>query len=687
MKKIYTIEGLDCANCAREVEEYLNKDKVIQKATIDFVGKKLFVQYDEESYTREELESLISSVENGVSLSDYKGNSEAGKKKNFLFSQQITIIRLVISSVILAFAYFWNLPNIVGIFLFVMAYLISGIDVIYQMFRNMWKGRIFTEYTLMTVATIGALCIQEFPEAVLVMVLYQIGEMLQDAAVSKSRKRIQSTLSLRPKTATLVKEGHLFLVEPDSLQINDLVDIKVGDILPIDGMIVEGEGTIDMSSLTGESVPVAAHVGDEVYSGSHLFSGHLVVQVSKTYEDSTISKVIELIETNGEKKSKAEKFVTKFASIYTPIVFVIALLLAIIPSLFVWSWRESIYRALIFLVVSCPCSIVISVPLAYFVSMGKLAKHGVIVKGANYLDILTQVRTVVMDKTGTLTKGKFQVTKVVSENISEDLLLEYAVAAESISHHPIAKSILASYSGKIEDTAITNPKEIAGIGTQVTYKNHTVAVGNHSICPEAPEVDAIATIVYVTVDGNYAGYLLLEDEIKEDSLSLIDQLHAYKAKTIMLTGDKQEYAMHVAEQLHIDEVHAELLPSDKSEALEKIIEEGNKVLYIGDGVNDAPSIMRADVGMAMGGIGSEVAIEAADVVIMNDKVDKVIYTMKVAHSTKATAIFNVCFALFVKLSVYILTLFGFTSMWLALFADVGVTLLLILNSILLQKRG
>lgn len=691
MRKIYNIEGLDCANCAREVEEFLNKDEGIQKATIDFVGKKLFVTFEKEEYDIEKLSSLIAEVEDGVTLKDASKTSKKDdeeEEEESSHESEIKIIRLVVSSVLLAFAYFWNMAFGIKLACYIVSYLLAGYDVVLSMFKGFTKKRFFTEYSLMTVATIGALCIQEFPEAVLVMILYQIGELLQDAAVDHSRKQIQGALEIRPKEATVLRNDTWISVAPDELRVGEKVEVKVGEIIPADGKLIEGNGTIDMAHITGESVPVTVNEGEELYSGSILLSGHLFMEVEKAYEDSTVSKILELLESSGEKKGKAEKFVTKFASIYTPIVFAVALLVACIFPIFNHSWKESIYNALIFLVVSCPCAIVISVPLTSFVGMGELAKRGIIVKGSNYLDLLRSTKTIVCDKTGTLTKGKLAVEKIVSEGQKEEDLLAYVAYAESISNHPIAKAIVDAYGKEIESDKISDAQEILGKGVHISYEGHVIEVGNTKLVAVKEEAKDEGSIVYVSIDGKYAGYLVLKDQIKENAALFVKQAHDNKIKVVMLSGDKKNYAKMVAETLNLDDYQAELLPEEKVTALEKILDsnENRPTLYMGDGVNDAPSIMRADVGVAMGAVGSEAAIEAADMVIMNDDVESVITSFRIADKVFRTSIFNICFALTIKLVVYILALCNISSMWIALLADVGVTLLLIFHSLFLSRR-
>ena len=693
MRKVYQIEGLDCANCAREVEEYLNKNEAIEKAVIDFMGKKIFITFKNEELSMEAISTLIADVEDGVTLLDpskkEEKDEEEESEKGFMKENEIKIIRLVVSSVLLAFAYFWyQLPFVAQIIIYIVSYLLAGYDVVLSMFKGFAKKRFFTEYSLMTVATIGALCIQEFPEAVLVMILYQIGEFLQDAAVDHSRNQIKNALEIRPKEAMVYRDNTWVTVAPEDLKIGEKVEVKVGEIIPADGKILEGNGTVDMAHITGESVPVTVQQEEALYSGSILVSGHIFMEVQKSYADSTVSKILELLESSSEKKGKAEKFVSKFASIYTPIVFLVALLVAVIFPIFGTPFSKSIYNALIFLVVSCPCAIVISVPLTSFVGMGELAHRGIIVKGSNYLDLLRSAKTIVCDKTGTLTKGKLAVEKIVSPSLDEKEILEYVAYAESISNHPIAKAIVEAYGKEVDNQQISDAQEILGKGVHIAYKNHIVEVGN----PKLVRVDEIAkepgSIVYVSVDGEYKGYIVLKDQLKDNAIEFVKEAHTMNMKVEMLSGDKKEYAELVANQLGLDDFKGELLPEEKVSSLEKVLEvkENQPVLYMGDGVNDAPSIMRADVGIAMGAVGSEAAIEAADMVIMNDDLKSVITSCKIAKKVYRTSIFNIAFALTIKLVVYVLALFNISSMWMALLADVGVTLLLIFHSLFLSNR-
>ncbi len=694
MRKIYIIEGLDCANCAREVSEYLSKDENIEKAVIDFVGKKLFITYKNEEYSLEQLSILISEVEDGVTL--YKEGENVASKQNdhkektFGEKHEMAIIRLVIASVALAFGYFWTLSIKLRIIIYILAYLCAGYDVLIAMVKKALKKNFFNEYSLMGIATLGAFAIKEYHEAVLVMILYQIGELLQDASVENSRNTISSTLALKSKAANVWRNDNLITVDPMELVVDDIIEVKVGEMIPIDGYVIKGEGTLDVSNLTGESLPIDIKKDMEVMSGMILLSGHIEVRVSKKYEDSTASKILELIEENGDKKAKVERFVTKFASIYTPIVFALAVLILLISVLAKLTWHDSLYRALIFLVVSCPCAIVISVPLAYFVGIGELAHHGIIVKGANYIDSLREVKTIVCDKTGTLTKGQFKVSKIVVKSLKEEQFIEYLAYAESVSNHPIARSIVDYYQGSIDQALISEMQEYSGLGIEIKYQNHIIRVGNEKFITrkKREKNKEIGTIVYMQVDGMNVGYVVLNDEIKDSASSFTKSIHEHDMKIYMLTGDKYAYAKKVSKELKIDKTYAELLPDQKVKKLEELLDKSTNrnVLYLGDGINDAPSLVRADIGVAMGALGSDAAIESADIVVMNDDLDSVLFAMKASKKIYNTAIFNIVLSLLFKVTCYLLTIIGHSSMWLALLADVGVALLAILNSVMLKKR-
>ncbi len=586
----------------------------------------------------------------------------------------------------------------------VCAWLVVGYDIIYKAFESLIKEKNpFDENALMLIASIGAFCLRifgkdeneifgnEFFEAFMVAFLFQLGDIFEDLATDKSHEAITNAVGLRAKNASRLVDGTIQLVKPEELQINDEILVKVGEIIPADGEIISGSGDIDMSSLTGEFNPVNRKEGDFVNSGTILKTGSIKVKVTKSYEDSTVSKIISLVEESAEQKSKADKFITKFARIYTPIVVGIALLLAIVPPLCLGMsngeiWKQWIKIAVSILVISCPCAVVVSVPLAYFAGIGLASKHGIIVKGGSYFDELNRLGILVTDKTGTLTYGKFVVEEIHPEGIGEEEFKEYIFAAESRSNHPIAKAILSDKDPAIYSPKISEYSEKAGYGEILTYDGHKLLAGNKKLLDENnvsfEQPNVVGTLVYLALDGKYCGYVLLNDQVKENSAETIKNLHSMNVKTLMLTGDKKEAASKVALELGIDEVRAELLPEEKTSILKEKLNDKCAVAYIGDGINDAPSITLADVGFAMGGAGSDLAVENANIVIMNDDISKVVTATKIAKTTRNRAIFNVVASLLIKLGVALCSIFipNFPLM-IAVFADTGVTLIMVASSI------
>ena len=585
-----------------------------------------------------------------------------------------------------------------------LAWLIVGYDIVFKAFQSLIEEKNpFDENMLMLIASIGAFCLRlfgkdeneifgnEFFEAFMVAFLFQLGDIFEDLATDKSHEAITNAVGLRAKKASLLKNGAIVSVDPKDLSIGDEILVKVGEIIPADGLILQGNGDVDMSSLTGEFNPVTKKEGDFVHSGTILKSGSIKVRVNKSYEDSTVSKIIALVEESSEAKSKADKFITKFARIYTPIVVGIALLVGIIPPLCLGMnhleiWKEWIRIAVSILVISCPCAVVVSVPLAYFAGIGLASKYGVIVKGGSYFDELNRLGTLVTDKTGTLTYGKFVVEEMRPENISLEMFQEYIIAAESRSNHPIAKAIVGSNNLTPYNEKITDYTEKAGYGEILTYDGHKVLAGNEKLLQENgvsfSKPDAMGTLVYLAVDGKYAGYLLLHDEIKENSFKTIQDLHKMGVQSVMLTGDKRENANKTASELQIDEVHSELLPEEKTSVLKEKLNGKKAVAFVGDGINDAPSIALADVGIAMGGAGSDLAVENANVVIMNDDISKVVTAKKIAKLTRNRAIFNVAASLLIKLGIALCSvLIPSFPLMIAVFADTGVTLLMVASSV------
>ena len=552
---------------------------------------------------------------------------------------------------------------------FFVAYLIVGADVLFRAIKNIFKGQIFDENFLMSLATVGAICIKEFPEAVMVMILYQIGEYMQDKAVDKSKNSIAALMDIRPDYANLNGKK----VSPTEVKIGDIITVKTGEKIPLDGIVVSGKASLDTSALTGEALPKIVEDGDEVISGCINLNGILEVKVTKPFGESTVAKILELVENASSKKAKAENFITKFARYYTPSVVIIACIIACIPPFY-------IERALTFLVISCPCALVISIPLSFFAGIGGASSKGILIKGSSYIEILSKAKVAVFDKTGTLTKGNFKVVEISSDNPD---LLRYTAFAEAVSPHPIAEAIREAYKEKYNAEIPTNNEieEIAGYGIRAKIDDKEILVGNAKLVNTTP-VNKAGTVVYIAIDGAYQGYIVIADTIKDDTKSAIKTLKKLGLKTEMLTGDSRTTAQNVATEIGVDEYYAELLPNDKVEKLENtIISTKGSVIFVGDGINDAPVLTRADVGIAMGGLGSDVAIESADVVIMDDKPSKVALAIKMAKKTMLIVKENIIFALGVKLLFLILGGLGFVSMWGAVFADVGVSIIAILNSI------
>lgn len=599
--------------------------------------------------------------------------------------------RIIIGAAVLATAVLLSLNNEwLQIALFIISYIIVGGDVVKRAVKNIFKGQVFDENFLMSIATIGAFFIGEYPEGVAVMLFYQVGELFQSYAVGKSRKSIASLMDIRPDYANVKKGDELVKVDPDEVQIGDIIIIKAGEKIPLDGKVIEGSSMIDTSALTGESVPREVEVGSDILSGCININGVITAEVTKEFGESTVSKILDLVENASSKKSNSEQFITKFARYYTPVVVIIAVFLAIIPPLVIdgATFSDWIYRALAFLVVSCPCALVISIPLSFFGGIGGASKKGVLVKGSNYLEALAETEIVVFDKTGTLTKGVFNVQEIYPEGVSKEELLELTAHAESYSNHPISLSLKRAYSKEIDNGRISDVEEISGHGVIATVDGKKVMAGNIKLMKmmDIPyfKGELIGTIVHVAVNNKYIGYIVIADEVKEDSAQAIKELKAANIKqTVMLTGDNKSIGSKVAKELGLDKVYAELLPADKVEKLEELFSQKSKkgkLAFVGDGINDAPVLARADIGIAMGGLGSDAAIEAADVVIMTDEPSKIATTMKISKKTLKIAHQNIVFAIGIKIIVLILSAFGITTMWAAIFADVGVTIIAVLNA-------
>lgn len=575
--------------------------------------------------------------------------------------------------------------------IFIISYLIVGIEVLKEAIENIFKGEVFDENFLMSIATIGAFAIREFPEAVAVMLFYQIGELFQSYAVDKSRKSITSLMDIRPDYANLKRENEISKVNPEEVKIGETIVVKPGEKIPLDGKIINGESLIDTSALTGESVPRKAKIGDEVLSGCINQNGLLEIKVTKEFGESTVSKILDLVENASSKKSKSENFITKFARYYTPAVVIIAIILAIVPP-FIFhnaTFTEWLYRALTFLVVSCPCALVISIPLGFFGGIGGASKMGILVKGSNYLEALSQTEIVVFDKTGTLTQGIFEVQKIETEGISKEEMLRLVTHAENYSNHPISQSLKKAYGKEIDKNIISKTEEISGKGIIAKVENNDIIIGNNKLMDEKniqyKKCNEIGTILYVAINNKFEGYIVIADKVKEDAqkaIKILKQNHI--KKTVMLTGDKKEIGEKIAEKLNIDEVYTELLPDGKVEKVEELLKqksEKGKLAFVGDGINDAPVLALSDIGIAMGGLGSDSAIEAADVVIMTDEPSKLINAIKISKKTMRIVKENIIFAIAVKVAVLILSAFGLSTMWEAVFADVGVSVIAIINSL------
>ncbi len=616
--------------------------------------------------------------------------------------QKKTLTRIIVSFVIFVplfvlehLGIFDKLPNewiLGGIYL--VPYIIIGYDIIIKAARNISHGQIFDENFLMMIATFGAFGVKEFEEAVAVMLFYQVGELFQGYAVGKSRQSISEMMDICPEYANIEENGELKQVDPDDVEIGSIIVIKPGEKVPLDGVIIEGNSMLDTAALTGESVPRSAKAGDEIVSGCVNGSGTLKVKTTKAFEDSTVAKILELVENASSKKARVENFITRFAKYYTPVVTIAAVIIAIIPSIITGNWGDWITRACIFLVISCPCALVISVPLGFFSGIGSASRIGVLVKGSNFLEAVAEVTTIVMDKTGTLTKGEFKVSEIVASGISEERLLEIAAYGESFSTHPIAASIKEAYDNKIDTDRIKDVKEISGHGVELLLDGKETLVGNgkllksHNIAYE--EHKSGGTVVYVAYDNTFVGAIVISDTIKDGAKEAVADMKKVGVKNVvMLTGDRQKAAEEVAKELGIDTVYSELLPSDKVQKVEELLASKTgkeKVAFVGDGINDAPVLTRADVGIAMGSMGSDAAIEAADIVLMDDDVRKIASTVKIARKTLGVVKQNIVFALGVKLIVLVLGALGVANMWEAVFADVGVSVIAILNSMRVLKK-
>lgn len=695
MKKYY-LKNIDCPACAAKIEEGLSKLDGVNYVSVDFVNSSLLI----DSNDIETIKKEIYSIEPKVEVIEKKENLNL-ITGNELFENKFILLKIFLTIILLISAIVWGneLRNSAfyyfEIIIYLTAYIISGGKVIIHALRSIIRGKIFNEHFLMTIATLGAFAINQMSEAVAVMLFYVVGEFFQELSVNRSRKSIKSLLEIKPDSANLLTNGEIVKVNPDSVPINSTILIKAGERIPLDGLIIEGNSFVNTSALTGESVPKRVSTGDNVLAGMINQNDVLTVKVTKPFSESSISKIIELVENASSKKAETEKFITTFAKYYTPVVVAGALLLAIIPPLLFagQTFDDWIYRALVVLVISCPCALVISIPLGYFGGIGGASKKGILIKGSNFLDALTKVKKVVFDKTGTLTKGEFKVTKIITENgYSTEKLIEFAAHAEAYSNHPIAVSIREAYQKKISNDRIGYVKEIPGKGIKASIDGKEIIVGNdllmhfedipHSVC------NSDGTTVHIVINKIYAGYFVISDSIKDDSIAAIKKLNEMQIETVMLTGDNNSAASFYASIIGIKNYYAELLPEDKVLKLEEILsakKQGDKVAFVGDGINDAPVIARSDIGIAMGALGSDAAIETADVVLMTDSPLKVVTAIEVAQKTRKIVWQNIYFALGVKLLLIFLGALGLASMWEAVFGDMGVALIAVFNAMRVMK--
>lgn len=695
MKQEFYLEGLGCANCAAKIESEVNKIDEVHSATVDFVSKRLIVESDVNfAGNFDKIEAIVKKIEPEISIIYRSKKAERLGTKAAIDDEhdhKKQWIKLILGGVIFAIGLLFRFPNWLELVIFLTSYIIVGENVVISAIKGITRGQVFSEHFLMSVATIGAFCIGEYPEGVAVMLFYLVGEMFQDMAVDHSRKSIGALMDIRPDYANLKNGEDIIRVAPEDVSIGDIIVVKPGERVPLDGKVIDGFSMVDTAALTGESIPRELETGMDVLSGSININGVLTIAVTKVFGESTVSKILDLVQNAGSRKAPTEKFITKFARYYTPVVVFSALALAIFPPLLIPGalFSDWIYRALVFLVVSCPCALVISIPLGFFGGIGGASKQGILIKGANYLEALNNVEAVVFDKTGTLTKGVFKVTEINPQNgFSAKELLHYAAYAESYSNHPIAVSIMKAAETEADPSRIYGYKELAGQGISVNIDGKEVLAGNSRLMVsrnvQFNDTESVGSVVHITVENKYAGFIVISDEIKEDAAHAIDELKKLGVgQTIILTGDLKSVGEKIGTQLGIDSVFAELLPADKVAKLEDLeahkTHKGN-IVFVGDGINDAPVLARADIGIAMGGLGSDAAIEAADIVIMTDEPSKIATAIKIAKRTRTIVFQNIVFALGIKAVFLFLGAIGIASMWEAVFADMGVAILAILNA-------
>lgn len=678
MEKVYRLDGLDCANCAAKIERSVQQIKGVEQAQVDFMSTKLTIVAPEKDIERvsEEAKEIVNKLEPDVEVNSVQTQREEESSKG-------KIIQIIVAIIALGGLAVFTPAMPLKLIAYLILYLWIGYDVLKTAVTNIFHGEIFDENFLMAIATVGAIAIGEYPEAVAVMLFYQVGEFFQDYAVAKSRKSISSLLAIRPDSANLIQNGEVKKVAPEAIKVGDRILIKPGEKVPLDGIVKEGNSMLDTSALTGESVPRSIHPEEQILSGFINQSGQLTVEVTTTFGESTVSKILDLVENASSKKAPAENFITSFARYYTPIVVGLAVLLAVVPPLVTGEpFYDWVYRALTFLVISCPCALVISVPLSFFGGIGGASKAGVLIKGSNYIETLANVETLVFDKTGTLTKGVFEV-QTVETTMNKKEFLQYVASAEQSSSHPIAQSIVNYVDQPL--LAVSQLEEIAGFGLSVEIDGHHFLVGNEKLMANKNSpfqaVQEIGTIVYVAMDGRFVGHLVIADELKDHVSEALAEAKSLGVKrTVMLTGDNRGIADAIGKKIGIDQVYSELLPEDKVTHLEEELQRETKTAFVGDGMNDAPVLARADIGIAMGGLGSDAAIEAADVVIMDDQPEKIPTAIRIARKTMGIVKQNIVFAIGVKVVVLVLGALGFATMYAAVFADVGVTVIAVLNA-------
>lgn len=675
MTKTFILKNLNCAHCASIIEEEINKLDYVQSASLNFINKTIKITFLKDNINLKQLQKLIDKIEPGVKIEIQQNEKIAEENTNK------KLITIIVGA--LLFALSLTTKNI---YVYALCYIILASNVILKALKNIFKGKIFDENFLMAIATFGAIILKEYNEAIAVMLFYQIGEFFQQKAVGNSRKAIKSLLNIKPDYAN--KENGQ-QVQPEQIKIDEIIIVKPGEKVPLDGIVVNGNSFLDMSALIGESVPKRVSVGDEILSGSINNNGVLKIKVTKEYKNSTVAKILDLVENASSKKSKTENFITKFAKIYTPIIVLCAIFLMIIPPIFTgFNFSVWFERSLVFLVSSCPCALVLSVPLSFFTGIGTASKRGILVKGSIYMQDLTEIDTIVFDKTGTLTKGVFDITKICPINIKEDEFLNIAYNLENLSTHPVAKSIV-HYCIKnlpnLNKQQISNFEEISGYGIKANINDDFYLIGNSKLLKNNninfSQVNENGTIVYISKNYEYLGYIVVSDIIKDNAKQTITSLKNLGIKkTVMLSGDKKENADFVAQNVGIDEVYADLLPQDKVSIFESLKQQNKKIAFVGDGMNDAPVLAMSDVGISMGAIGSDHAIEASDIVITNDDLIKIKDIMIISKNTLKIVKSNIIFALFIKFAILILAVLGFATMWIGVFADVGVSVISILNA-------